>query len=108
MGKIRGVCEVDGCNNLQRHQYKTKDGVQGWGKLCDTHHRQKYNMRYGDSKRGRKPIIGIPKIKCSRCGFVPEHVSQLDYHHIDENKKNNEKTNIKVLCANCHRLVHLK
>lgn len=41
---------------------------------------------------------------CERCGFTPEHICQLDIHHIDNNHFNNEITNLKTLCANCHRL----
>lgn len=43
---------------------------------------------------------------CQKCGFIPEHRSQLDVHHVDFNKKNNSPDNFITLCANCHRLVH--
>ena len=43
---------------------------------------------------------------CERCNFVPEDKCQLDVHHEDGDKKNNEEDNLKTLCANCHRLVH--
>ncbi len=38
---------------------------------------------------------------CQHCG----HTFGLDIHHIDENPSNNNKTNLIVLCANCHRMV---
>jgi 5-methylcytosine-specific restriction endonuclease McrA len=41
---------------------------------------------------------------CERCGFVPEHISQLDVDHKDGNKSNNDPSNLQTLCANCHRL----
>jgi 5-methylcytosine-specific restriction endonuclease McrA len=41
---------------------------------------------------------------CERCGFIPEHLAQLDVHHKDHNHNNNEPTNLQTLCANCHRL----
>ena len=41
---------------------------------------------------------------CADCGFVPEHLCQLDIHHIDNNHANNDPANLKTLCANCHRL----
>lgn len=46
------------------------------------------------------------KDKCERCGFEPENKCQLDVHHDDGNKKNNEEENLITLCANCHRIVH--
>jgi 5-methylcytosine-specific restriction endonuclease McrA len=42
--------------------------------------------------------------KCARCGFVPEHLIQLDVDHIDGDRTNNHRSNHQVLCANCHRL----
>lgn len=42
---------------------------------------------------------------CERCGFIPEHVCQLDGHHKDGNHKNNDPNNVETLCANCHRYV---
>jgi hypothetical protein len=41
---------------------------------------------------------------CTKCNFVAEHVCQLDVDHIDGNRKNNDASNLQVLCANCHRL----
>lgn len=39
---------------------------------------------------------------CERCGFVPEHVCQLDVHKHREDLSKRE-----TLCANCHRLITL-
>jgi 5-methylcytosine-specific restriction endonuclease McrA len=42
---------------------------------------------------------------CLVCGY-DEHPSILEVHHIDKNRKNNELSNLTVLCPNCHSLVH--
>lgn len=42
--------------------------------------------------------------KCSVCGF--ENILALEVHHIDKNRDNNSIENLKVLCANCHRIIH--
>jgi hypothetical protein len=42
--------------------------------------------------------------ECSICGYDNEHA--LEVHHIDEDRSNNDITNLKVLCANCHTLTH--
>ena len=41
---------------------------------------------------------------CSVCGYANEHA--LEVHHIDKNRDNNDISNLKVLCANCHTLTH--
>jgi len=46
------------------------------------------------------------KDKCEYCGLIPINKCQLDIHHNDGNKKNNESENLITLCANCHRLIH--
>ena len=52
----------------------------------------------------KKPYLKHKKETCERCGFIPEHPSQLDVDHIDGNHKNNDFSNLQTLCANCHRL----
>ena len=42
--------------------------------------------------------------QCAICGNCTKEV--LEVHHIDKNRDNNELSNLKVLCANCHILVH--
>ena len=42
---------------------------------------------------------------CARCGWseVPE---VLEIHHIDRNRHNNRRGNLKLLCPNCHAMDH--
>ena len=45
--------------------------------------------------------------KCSQCGFDktrPCGASILEIDHIDANHKNNDRSNLRVLCPNCHTL----
>lgn len=54
--------------------------------------------------RGMMLIRGMIQ-RCELCGYdqVPEI---LGVHHKDENRRNNELTNLQVLCPNCHSLAH--
>ena len=42
---------------------------------------------------------------CACCGFRDD-IDALQVHHIDMNRSNNEESNLCVLCANCHSVLH--
>lgn len=45
--------------------------------------------------------------ECQECGFS-EHPEILVIHHIDGNRRNNDDSNLIILCPNCHALKHYK
>ena len=45
--------------------------------------------------------------ECNRCGYNL-FTDILQVHHIDRDRKNNELSNLEVLCPNCHSIEHLK
>lgn len=47
--------------------------------------------------RAYKPI-------CMLCGY--SNTLALEVHHIDKDRHNNDLSNLKILCANCHTLEH--
>jgi 5-methylcytosine-specific restriction endonuclease McrA len=63
----------------------------------------------GVLKKGRslKPEVDIKYMfpKCQRCGWDTEP-RILHRHHKDRNRKNNDPSNIEILCPNCHVLEH--
>jgi len=44
---------------------------------------------------------------CKRCGYK-EHHQILGVHHKDRNRKNNELSNLEILCPNCHSIEHMR
>lgn len=42
--------------------------------------------------------------KCMICGI--NNIAVLQVHHKDKNRYNNEVSNLQILCANCHLLIH--
>lgn len=88
---VRGVCCVEGCQNLQ-----TSYGGGKYRTICKMHARSKYESKY--EYRGFKGEV------CEECGFIPVHHCQLDVDHIDGNHNHNSPDNLQTLCANCHRL----
>lgn len=45
------------------------------------------------------------KEACEECGFKAKERRQLDVHHLDGNKENNDPSNLRTLCPPCHRLI---
>jgi 5-methylcytosine-specific restriction endonuclease McrA len=87
----KGLCA---CGNLQESKGINYLGKRTYSKYCST------------CKRGKIQKNNLLKIdkSCQKCGFKPEHPSQMDIDHIDGNHRNNSDDNLQVLCANCHRL----
>lgn len=56
----------------------------------------------------RKFLFEQSNNKCSECGFEGYNKSTnrtiLQIHHVDGNSGNNHKSNLKVLCPNCHAM----
>jgi hypothetical protein len=100
-------CAHPDCNTrvYYHERYAKEDGTIGykWKSFCE-HHRTSITGRaarelFIHSKGGcenRNGDIGLPW----RCG--DPSTSSLTIDHWDGNKYNNDESNIKVLCANCH------
>ena len=52
----------------------------------------------------------IKKYECEECKISEWHnqPAPLELHHVDHDPKNNELSNLKILCSNCHSLKHKK
>jgi len=59
-------------------------------------------------KPRKKPWRQFAKLACNRCSFIAEYEWQIDVHHIDGNKKNNQPENLESLCPICHRTETIK
>lgn len=90
MGYTKGLCQ---CGNRQESKGRVK-GKQVFGRYCTRCRKDLIRQKY----------ILKNEMKCSLCGFEAVHRCQLDVDHIDGNHKNNDESNLQVLCANCHRL----
>lgn len=68
--------------------------------------------RYGDKSYkyagNRLKALVRDGFKCRRCGLRDSRKGKLHVHHIDENNKNHDLTNLITLCNSCHRTVHCR
>ncbi len=64
------------------------------------------NPKYtnGNSSYRQLALRNLPH-RCNKCGF-DKNVRILLVHHKDENRLNNKLDNLKILCLNCHAIVH--
>lgn len=94
------------CNTIFKPNRKDKiyckDSCQ---KLASVKRQPDWRLKRQLKKAKYRKGMGV---SCERCGFVAVHPAQLDVHHKDLNHSNNEKENLETLCANCHRLEHVK
>ena len=93
--KRRATCSVCGYTKIAVRDHKLKNPISRY--RCYSIHKSKQRKR-------ERPYIVHKKEFCENCGFTPEHSSQLDVDHIDNDHHNNDPANLQTLCANCHRL----
>lgn len=54
------------------------------------------------SSEYRKKCLEAKGHECDACGSV----ENIQVHHIDENRENNDLDNLVPLCASCHKILH--
>ena len=103
-GSQRPLCQE--CNSKPAaYNYRRGDKIY-YRKKCDSCIRKSNSstistpawQRSGYTKRN----------SCEMCGFNAQHPYQLDVHYVDGNMSNNNTSNLKTVCANCNRLLHVK
>lgn len=95
---------------------KTKTGhcaFCGWVNVAQKIQKNKYKYWSCDNYKGNqnkkvKFHRKMKKDKCEVCGFKPEHLCQLDIHHINEDHYDDRPENMQTVCCNCHRLISIK
>lgn len=109
-------CPVEGCGGFKTRAggFLKKTGRPKYKKYCDSCCRKKWQsseakekrLQYTRENKGkyRRRYANHKKDYCEDCGFKPVHSCQLDVDHIDGNHDNDTLSNLRTLCANCHRL----
>jgi len=72
-------------------------------KFCSRQCSGMFLIATGDLNYVYKALIFFEN-KCNRCGIDDDKV--LCVHHIDHDRKNNDLSNLEIVCANCHHKHH--
>ncbi len=90
---------------------RSKSRMYFCSKTCQTKWRNKYfsgenheNWKGGKAVYRKKLLDSDRVTKCDNCGI--NDVRVLTAHHIDKDRTNNEISNLKWLCLNCHHIEH--
>lgn len=97
-------------NREDRIQYAREYREKNADKVAESV--REYNSRPEVKERKRKymetylrPWREHLKPFCEKCGFEAQERRQLDVHHKDGDKSNNDPSNLITLCPPCHRLI---
>ena len=102
-------CALPGCSNRVGYHGKkpSQPGTVNfkWWMFCSAHRTKRKNeVDNWKMKQGCANAYGhYGGTPCTCKISVPD---QLDIHHKDRDHHNTTPSNVEVLCANCHRLVH--
>lgn len=106
---VQGICVL--CEKNVQKKVANKLKYRPLCSGCDDLLRRSPEGKQKDKERIKtyrtettRPYRKFVRSFCESCGFVPQHMCQLDVDHIDGNHENNIEDNLQTLCANCHRL----
>lgn len=86
-----------------REEFYIKNDKSNKGRFCSRQCSGMFLIATGELNYVTKAFIFYEN-KCNRCGIDDDRV--LCVHHIDHNRKNNDLSNLEIVCANCHHKHH--
>lgn len=95
--------------HIKKTLQRLKINTDHWtGQAWNKGQQQKNWSEYSKVGHLKKHLIKHKGHKCENCGLTKwqKQTIVLEVHHEDGNRTNNEVSNLKLLCCNCHALTH--
>lgn len=88
-------------DNIKRTQFKKGHVYSHWtGKYAE-------ESPHYNGKAYRNKALSKKEIKCEKCGKTSfSSLRKLHVHHKDENRLNQDLSNLELLCSICHLNIH--
>lgn len=109
--EIKPKCSIEGCNNVAIGF--SKNGRKYYRKFCNRHYELHYGIHEAKKLQRKASKYGVcteefSELSISTCSLCGWSECNCDIHRIVSGKDGGKyiKSNIVVLCPNCHRLVH--
>jgi hypothetical protein len=109
------ICSGCGISFIKKKLNPCKTGLRFCTRKCKDNSQRLENLGaiLRPAKKGILGQYGYRQIArrnypnlCNRCGYK-EHIGILRVHHKDRDRKNNDVSNLEILCPNCHEVEHL-
>ena len=97
---MRPLCRTCGDRPVAINYYK--EGRVFYRKKCDHCAKGRSTGKPLWSKAGYKK-----KNKCDRCGYTSQYLQQFNVYYVDGAPTNCTPSNLKTVCANCQRILHI-
>ena len=109
---LKNNFEEYSCLQCGKKIYRNKNTVSMSGNVfcsrsCGNAYKSRKRINLINSAEYRRNAFMIYPHKCAICGYDDEE-DILEVHHIDENRKNNDISNLNILCPICHKKLTLK
>lgn len=99
--------ECDFCHKkFKRLKSAVSENYNFCSKICGNRFKNKEFTNWTNSCDYRRNAFNVYPHKCAVCGYN-EDERILEVHHIDENRGNNDLSNLIILCPICHKKLTL-
>ena len=93
---------------IYKHKNRlAKSGLVFCSRVCGNVYKNRQRINLTNSAEYRRNAFLAYSHKCAICGYEDEE-DVLEVHHIDSNRKNNNISNLIILCPICHKKLTLK